>query len=569
MAGGMIPQSFINGLLARVDIVEVVGTRVQLRRAGANHMGLCPFHEEKTPSFHVYADGHYHCYGCGAHGTPIGFLMDADGLEFPEAVEALAAQVGLEVPRERTAGKPPDKSLDKVLAAANERFQAWLTDDPGAQAYLTKRGVGEATAQTFGIGLAPTGWERLKTALHGLGEDKLLAAGLLVARDGRTYDRFRDRIVFPIRNTKGGVIGFGGRIYKAADEQPKYLNSPETEKFKKGRELYGLFEARRAERRLASVVVVEGYMDVVLLAQHGVVNAVATLGTAVGQAHFERLYNYVDDVVCCFDGDNAGRDAALKAVTAAFPVLAEGRQLRFVFLPEGEDPDSLVRSRGAEDFRRRVRSATSVGDYFLSHLQAGLDLRRIDHRANLCDLALPQLVKLPVGPLRTLLYAEVARLGQIDPARLEERAQEALTADPVPAVKADRPPSKLGAKLLQLLVWAPRLLQVLDARDARSFVNAAARDELLADVLDYVQREPDVDTAALLGRFVGDSRYDRLAAAAAEPILLPPAARAEEFAAGAQRYVAERERQARVPMLDAVRQSNSPADLQHLRDARQ
>lgn len=568
MAGGMIPQSFINGLLDRVDIVEVVGARVQLRRAGANHMGLCPFHEEKTPSFHVYADGHYHCYGCGAHGTAISFVMDADGLEFPEAVEALAAQVGLEVPRERAAGKRPDQSLYDVLAAANERFRAWLREDAGARAYLAERGVARATIETFGIGLAPTGWERLKTALHGLGQDKLLAAGLLVARDSRTYDRFRDRIVFPIRDTRGRVIGFGGRIYKPADDQPKYLNSPETDVFKKGRELYGLFEARRAERRLASVVVVEGYMDVVALAQHGVGNAVATLGTAIGQAHFERLYRHVDDVVCCFDGDAAGRDAAWKAVKAAFPVLSEGRQLRFVLLPEGEDPDTLIRNRGAEDFQDRVRGATSVGDYVLGHLQQGLDLQRLDHRALLCDLALPMLAQLPAGALRTMLFAALARLAQTDAAVLERQAHSAATAAPTASAPARRPLTKLGGRLLQLLVGAPQLLQCLDAASARSLATAAAGDELLGDVLDYVQREPDVDTAALLGRFLGDSAYDRLAAVAAEPILLSPTACAEEFAAGARRYVAEHERQARAAMRDAVRQSNSLADLQRLRDAR-
>ena len=556
MAGGMIPQSFINGLLDRVDIVEMVGARVQLRRAGANHMGLCPFHEEKTPSFHVYADGHYHCYGCGAHGTAISFVMDADGLEFPEAVEALAAQVGLEVPRERAAGKRPDQSLYDVLAAANERFQAWLQGDAGARAYLAERGVAEATVKTFGIGLAPSGWERLKTALHGLGQDKLLAAGLLVAREDRAYDRFRDRIVFPIRDTRGRVIGFGGRIYKPADNQPKYLNSPETDVFKKGRELYGLFEARRAERRLASVVVVEGYMDVVALAQHGVGNAVATLGTAIGQAHFERLYRHVDDVVCCFDGDEAGRGAAWKAVAAAFPMLGEGRQLRFAFLPEGEDPDSLIRSRGTEDFRRRIRDATSVGDYFLSHLQVGLDLQRLDHRALLCDLALPRLAQLPVGPLRTMLYEALAHLSQTNPATLEQRVQAVLPAAPRPAANARRPLSKLGEKLLALIVAQPRLLQALDAANAQRLAAAAAEDELLGDVLRFLQEAPDADTAALLGRFIGESAYERLAAVAAQPQPLPADAWTAEFADGAGRYLAECDRHRR----DAVRQSDSLVD---------
>ena len=570
-----IPQSFINSLLDRVDLVEVIGDRVQLRRAGANHMGLCPFHNEKTPSFHVYADGHYHCYGCGAHGSAIGFLMDSDGLTFPEAIETLAARLGLEVPRQQTSGRRPDAGLYDVLAAANERFQGWLKSNAEARAYLETRGVGQATATNFGLGLAPGGWDGLKTALQRFGNDKLAAAGLLVAADGgRTYDRFRDRIVFPIRDTRGRVIGFGGRTFRAnSTEQAKYINSPETDVFKKRRELYGLYEARQADRRLASVVVVEGYMDVVALAEHGIANAVATLGTAIGQAHFEQLYRRnLDDVVCCFDGDDAGRAAAWKAVTVAFPALSEGRQLRFVFLPEGEDPDSLVRTHGAEDFRARIEGATSVGDYYLNHLQAGLDLKRLDHRALLCDLALPGLAQLPAGALRAMLLAALARLGQTEQAVLEERAREAAAAQSAapdaPAIAPPRRPlSTLGTKLLALIVAAPPLVQALETPSAEALTAAAADDELLGDVLRFLQSAPEADTATLLGRFLGESDYERLSAMAAKPPTLPAAAWAAELADGAARYVAERERQQRAAMRDAVRQSESLADLQRLRDA--
>ena len=570
-----IPQSFINSLLDRVDLVEVIGDRVQLRRAGANHMGLCPFHNEKTPSFHVYADGHYHCYGCGAHGSAIGFLMDSDGLTFPEAIETLAARLGLEVPRQQTTGKRPDAGLYDVLAAANERFQGWLKGNAEARAYLETRGVGQATATNFGLGLAPGGWDALKTALQRFGNDKLAAAGLLVAADGgRTYDRFRDRIVFPIRDTRGRVIGFGGRTFRAnSTEQAKYINSPETDVFKKRRELYGLYEARQADPRLASVVVVEGYMDVVALAEHGIANAVATLGTAIGQPHFEQLYRRnLDDVVCCFDGDDAGRAAAWKAVAAAFPVLSEGRQLRFVFLPDGEDPDSLVRARGAEDFRARIERATSVGDYYLNHLQAGLDLKRIDHRALLCDLALPGLAQLPTGALRTMLLAALARLGQTDQAALEQRARAAAAA-PTAAPDAPtiapprRPLSTLGARLLALIVAAPQLVRPLEAPNAEQLTAAAAEDELLGDVLRFLQSDPEADTAALLGRFLGEPGYERLSAFAAKPPTLPADVWAAELADGAARYLAERERQQRAAMRDAVRQSESLADLQRLRDA--
>ena len=565
MAGG-IPQSFINGLLDRVDIVDVVGARVQLRRAGANHIGLCPFHGEKTPSFHVYADGHFHCYGCGAHGTSIGFLMDADGLSFPEAVEALAGLVGLEVPRQRGSGKRPDRSLYDVLEAANDCFQAWLTEDAEARAYLGTRGVTPATARGFGLGLAPAGWERLKTALHVFGTDKLRAAGLLAGEGGRIYDRFRERITFPIRDTRGRVVGFGGRTYRESDgNQPKYLNSPETEVFKKGRELYGLFEARRERRRLDRVVVVEGYMDVVALAQHGVDNAVATLGTAIGPAHFERLYRHVDDVTCCFDGDDAGRSAAWKAVEAAFPALAEGRQLRFAFLPEGEDPDTLVRRRGAGELQERLRDATSLGDYFLAHLREGLDLQRLDHRALLCDLALPRLAHLPAGALRTMLLAELARLSRTDPAVLEAKTRQVPAA--VPGSRTQRPLSKLGSRLLRLLVHQPHLFERLDADTAHRLAAGAADDELLGEVLRFVQQTPGADAAALLGRFLGEPSYAGLAAIAEQPLPLSADACAVEFAAGARRYVAECERQRRVPIRNAVRQSDSLADLRQLKEA--
>ena len=568
MAGG-IPQSFINDLLDRVDIVDVVGARVQLRRAGGNHIGLCPFHEEKTPSFHVYADGHFHCYGCGAHGTPIGFLMDADGLTFPEAVEALASLAGVEVPRQRRSGKAPDRSLYAVLEAANERFQAWLAEDAEARAYLAERGVSAVTAEEFGLGLAPAGWQRLKLALREFGEGKLRAAGLLAGAEGeRVYDRFRHRITFPIRDTRGRVIGFGGRVYatEGGDGQPKYLNSPETEVFKKGRELYGLFEARRVRRRLDTLVVVEGYMDVVALAQHGIDNAVATLGTAVGAAHFERLYRYVDDVVCCFDGDDAGRGAAWKAVAAAFPVLAEGRQLRFAFLPDGEDPDTLVRRRGATEFEDRLRRGTSVGEYFLAHQQQGLDLQRLDHRALLCDQALPAVAQLPAGTLRTMLVERLAHLARTDRSVLEQRLRSTPAA-PMPTSRPrPRPLSGLGEKLLRLLVGQPQLFKTLDADQERRFAAAAAGDELLGEVLAFVEQTPDADPAALLGRFLGEESYGRLAALAEQPLPLPPDACAEEFAAGVRRYVAEDERRQRAPIRDAVRHSDSLADLRQLRN---
>ena len=566
---GQIPQSFINNLLERVDIVDVVGARVELRKAGANHMGRCPFHEEKTPSFHVYPDGHYHCFGCGAHGTTLGFVMDIDGLTFPEAVESLAASLGLEVPRERGRAPAADPGIYEVLEAASRQFQRWLHDDGLAQQahrYLRDRGLAKQVVADFGIGLAPGGWERLKTALASFGQDKLLAAGLLAKNDrGHVYDRFRERIVFPIRDTRGRTIGFGGRVFNGEDAGPKYLNSPETDVFKKGRELYGLFETRSRQRQLRELVLVEGYMDVVALAQHGIGNAVATLGTAVGQAHFEKMFRQVDLVVCCFDGDEAGRKAAWNAVDAAFPVLAEGKELRFAFLPEGEDPDSLVASHGAGRFHEEAQGALPAGDYLLRHLQTGLDLRRVDHRALLADLAAPHIARLPNGALRRLLNAELARLSQTDPGALARRAD--MEHAPARRRSTDQAASKVGARLLRHLVKRPNLATGLDASLRQRLVDAS-EGELLGDVLRYLVEQPDADTATLLGRFAGEAAYAQLADAAAAPALLAGAALAAEFADATQRYLGESTRRERTALLDSVRASGSLEDLQRLRDAR-
>lgn len=571
----MIPQSFINSLIERIDIADVVATRVQLKNAGSNQMGLCPFHDEKTPSFNVYPDGHYHCFGCGAHGTTLGFLMEMDGLTFPQAVEALAAIAGVEVPRSQAFARKTDTAALDVLDAAALRFQDWLRDDSEGQAarkYLRDRGLGRSVVEKFGVGLAPAGWERLKTALKSFGEDKLVAAGLLAKHErGRTYDRFRARIVFPIRGTHGRVIGFGGRVFgdpSPPGDGPKYLNSPDSEMFHKGRELYGLFEARRANRRLDSVVVVEGYMDVVALAQHGVTNTVATLGTAIGSAHFEKLFRHrIDVVVCCFDGDQAGREAAWKAVDAAFPALSEGRQLKFVFLPEGEDPDSLVRDHGAARFESLIRDAVPVADYFLDRLQSGLDLNRVDARALLCDMALPSIARLPDSTLRTLLLRELARLGRTEPAALENRLRPGeRVAAPSPATTRERP-SKLAGRLLRLLVKCPQLLHKLDAATRQRLLDMTD-DGLLAEVLGYLRDVPDGDTATLLGRFFGHPAYAELVELAQGPLLLSDDALQDEFTDGARRYVSEQARHARRTLLENVQQSGTLADLERLRDAR-
>ena len=543
---GRIPETFINDLLGRVDIVDVIGSRIQLKKSGPNHKGLCPFHDEKTPSFNVNEDRQtFHCFGCEAHGTAIGFLMDYDNLTFLEAVENLASMAGMEVPREAGRGPKPDTELYDVLQAAARRFQQWLRGDHAAAAvaYLRDRGVSGEVARDFGIGLAPPGWDAVKTALSSYGEQKLIDAGLLArGESGRVYDRFRERIVFPIRNTRGRVIGFGGRVY--GDGQPKYINSPETEVFRKGRELYGLYEARRAQRGLDSVVVVEGYMDVVALAQHGVANAVATLGTAIGQAHFETLYRHVNLVVCCFDGDDAGRGAAWKAVDAAFPVLAETRQLKFVFLPEGDDPDTIVRERGEAHFRTLIDAAVPVGEYFLDHLQEGLDLDQADGRALLAELAAPHVRRLPPGSLQEILVNDLAARARIDPSAMARSMGAAWGSGgdqpPMgPRRAADR--QELGNKrLLHYVVQYPKLMDDLDP-GVRAKLADPGDTSLLADVVRHLAEEPGMDTGTLVGLFVGRGGYDELVALAEEETLLTQEALVPDLEARARRYVAKRE----------------------------
>lgn len=565
---GLIPQSFVNSLIERVDIVEVVGSRVQLKKAGANHMGLCPFHDEKTPSFHVYPDGHYHCFGCGAHGTTIGFLMDVDALTFPEAVEALAAMLGVEVPREGGEVRRVDPGIYEVLNAASSQFKAWLRhhdEAPAAVAYLKDRGLSGEVARDFDIGFAPPGWQGLKTALASFGDERLLAAGLLAKGDtGRTYDRFRQRIVFPIRDTRGRVIGFGGRIFGPDTEgQPKYLNSPETEVFHKGQEVYGLFEARRARNRLDTVVVVEGYMDVVALAQYGIRNAVATLGTAIGEAHFARLYKVVDRIVCCFDGDDAGREAAWKAVNAAFPTLSAGRRLDFVFLPDGEDPDTLVRKQGADAFDALVADAASVGRYFLERLQTGLDVGTVDDRATLGELALPLIGKLPDGELRAVLLRELARLTRSDLAHLEQRVAGASPRHASSDTAPSRTESKLATTLLKLLVRRPQALAGLDDSERQQLVLAA--EGTLQEVLRFLAEQPQADTTTLLGRFVGDPVHPQLVALCAAEEVLPGAASDSDCRDCARRYLDERNRQL---LLDAYRQVGTDDAMRRHLDAK-
>ncbi|MBE7373231.1 DNA primase [Pseudomonas lopnurensis] len=429
---GLIPQSFIDDLLNRSDIVEVVGSRIQLKKTGKNYSALCPFHKEKTPSFSVSPDKQfYYCFGCGAGGNALGFVMDHDQLDFPQAVEELAKRAGMEVPHEDSGRRhkprqPVDSPLYPLLAAAAEYYRQALKSHPTRKAaveYLKGRGLSGVIARDFGLGFAPPGWDNLLKHLGGdpLQHKAMIDAGLLIenAENGKRYDRFRDRVMFPIRDSRGRVIAFGGRVL--GDDKPKYLNSPETPVFHKGQELYGLFEARQANRDLDEIMVVEGYMDVIALAQQGLRNAVATLGTATSEEHLKRLFRIVPSVLFCFDGDAAGRKAAWRALEATLPNLQDGRRARFLFLPDGEDPDTLVRAEGTDAFRARIQQQSQpLADYFFQQLSEEADPRSLEGKAHLATLAAPLIEKIPGANLRALMRQRLTELTGLNGEALQQ-----------------------------------------------------------------------------------------------------------------------------------------------------
>ena len=444
---GLIPQNFIDDLLSRIDIVDVINHRVPLKKAGREFQACCPFHSEKTPSFTVSPNKQfYHCFGCGAHGSALSFLMEYDRLSFPEAIEELATQVGMEVPREASFEQGPDHRpiydlLEKVADFYSEQLRSHA-EAPRAVDYLKQRGLSGEIAATFRLGFAPPGWDNVLERFGG-DEKKLQVlrdAGLISEPDGKRYDRLRDRIIFPIRDGRGRVIGFGGRLL--GEGKPKYLNSPETPVFHKGRELYGLYEARQTHKQLEQVLVVEGYMDVVALAQFGIRNAVATLGTATTSDHLDKLYRASNEVVFCFDGDRAGRDAAWKALQTALPSMKDGRQARFLFLPEGEDPDTLVRKIGEQAFRDELSHAQPLSEFFFAKLESQVDTDSIDGLARLAELAKPLLGKLPPGTFRAMMEQALQnRIGLR--VELPAAQPEAQASRPVKKPRAQQQPGSM------------------------------------------------------------------------------------------------------------------------------
>ncbi|MEQ6916910.1 DNA primase [Halomonas aquatica] len=577
---GQIPQRFIDDLLARVDVVEVVGERVKLKKAGRNHSGLCPFHQEKSPSFTVSADKQfYHCFGCGAHGNALRFLMEYDKLRFPEAVEQLAGRLGMEVPREG-ADDPRAQARERKrkegvnlleLSASFYRERLKMPEGEAARRYLADRGLSPEVQQTFGIGCAPVGWEALKRHLseRGIAEAVQIEYGLLVHHEdsGRTYDRFRDRVMFPIRDIRGRTIAFGGRVL--GDAKPKYLNSPETPVFHKGRELYGLFEARQAEARLERVVIVEGYMDVVALAQFGIRNAVATLGTSTSEDHLSRLFRMVGEVVFCFDGDRAGRQAAARALQTVLPQMIDGRQARFMFLPEGEDPDTLVRREGAEAFADRITCASPLSEFLFDHAAEGRDLATIEARERFASQVLSAIGKLPEGVLKSLLLGELSRRTGVDQSRFEalvrpREVPEVESSTPPEAERGDgvvsnpqqrpgkgRQALSLMARVLQLLVHDPRLVERLP-EETDWYPREDPEARLCREVERLLRAGGYRSAQVLLAHFHGTPEGEWLAGLARRELLIPQGSRAAELDGLVEHFRRHRLRPSRQEEVDSL-----------------
>lgn len=512
----MIPKSFIQDLLNRLDIVDVIERYVPLKKAGANYVACCPFHNEKTPSFTVsQSKQFYHCFGCGAHGTAIGFVMEHAGMGFVEAVEELARGIGLTVPQEQSnvAVHKVAPDLYELMQSATRYYREQLKKTPRAIDYLKQRGLSGEIAARFGIGYAPDDWQNLKAAVANYQDAALVETGLVIEGDGKRYDRFRDRIMFPIVNVRGQVIGFGGRVLDRGE--PKYLNSPETPLFEKGRELYGLFQAQKAIRAGQQVLVVEGYMDVVALAQHGVEYAVATLGTATTPYHVQKLLRLTEHIVFSFDGDKAGQKAAWRALENALPYLQDGKRISFLFLPVEHDPDSFIREFGKAAFEQRVQEAMPLSSYLLREVSAGLDLRSQEGKNQLLQRAKPLLTAIVAPATALLLRKEVAALSGVSQAELEALYEiKPVVRAPRPSFqKAGRAPPSAQRILLQCLIAKP----ALGAQMPTGWHGEGAEAEAVAAVLS-VLREADfaLSSQTLTQWFQGTAQAKTLAAAEAD-----------------------------------------------------
>lgn len=505
----LIPQQFIDELMARVDIIDVLGARLDLRKTGREYLASCPFHTEKTPSFSISQEKQfYHCFGCGAHGTAISFLMNYEHMEFVEAVHELATHAGMEVPRGTGTAinqAPVHKDLRHILEQVSQFYLRQLQEHQAASKatkYMEKRGLGGTITKKFAIGFAPPDWDGLQRFFGndaGI-QDRLIKAGMLVRKEnGRCHDRFRNRLMFPIHDHRGRVIAFGGRII--GNDTPKYLNSPETPLFNKGRELYGLYQVRQNNRELKRLLVVEGYMDVVSLAQYGIEYAVATLGTATSHHHLQRLFQLDAEIIFCFDGDAAGRKAAWHALELALTMMDEGRRVNFMFLPENEDPDSLIRQEGKESFNSRIVNSVPLSRFFYEHLAKHADLTSIDGRSRLVELARPMLVKIPPGVFRHMMIARLAEMVRMDVEKLSNLIQMVTNKPARARLRSGRLPHPSRPSLVR---WALRLLLYQPGLAQQAGDTQLLRDlqipgvTLLVGMIELLQNNPHYTCGVIL-----------------------------------------------------------------------
>ena len=550
---GRIPDSFLDELVSRSDIVDIISARVPLKKAGREYKACCPFHNEKSPSFSVSAEKQfYHCFGCGAHGTVIGFLMQYEKMEFLDAVADLAQRAGLELPREAQAPRDPGSAdLHDLMLQAARFFEQNLADNPRARAYVQRRGLDVKISAKFSLGYAPDAWEALLTRFGAHEEDRrrLLQVGLILERSGeRTsgfYDRFRDRLMFPIRDSRGRVIGFGGRVIDQGE--PKYMNSPETPLFHKGRELYGLYEARQARGDFKRLVVVEGYMDVVRLHQAGITYAVATLGTATTQEHLNKIFRMTSEVVFCFDGDRAGRQAAWRALENALPLARDGRELKFMFLPEGHDPDTLVAEEGAEAFENRMKAALPLSEYLVQQLIVDVDLDHIDGRAKLKALAGPLFARMPEGIYREMLADRLASRVGMPANKLKEFF---AAGEPKRAANPSEPPLRQRGRMsvgrgnlltqaITLVLHHPAAAGAIEDPELLGSIDKAGVS-VLKELLEQAATASSASTAMLLERWRDRTEYQRLTELATlDPLVADTASAAKELKMAVEKLLQE------------------------------
>ena len=555
----MIPPEFIDDVIARTDIVEIIESRVSLKKTGQNYTGLCPFHQEKTPSFSVSQEKQfYYCFGCQASGSALKFLMEFDRMDFVQAVEHLAQRVGMEVPREGrkdSVVSEKRKSIYEMLdqSAIFYREQLRKSDSRGrAVDYLKGRGLSGEIAQAFAIGYAPPGWDNLLKQLAVSNADRqvLIDSGMLndIPEENKTYDRFRDRVMFPIRDLRGRTIAFGGRVVDD-NAKPKYLNSPETAVFHKGRELYGLFEARRRERILSRLIVVEGYMDVVALAQHGINGCVATLGTATSTDHIERMFRIVKTIVFCFDGDAAGRNAAWKALLAAIPAMEDGCMAKFLFLPDGEDPDTYVRQFGPKAFEAQFEKAVGFTEFFFLHLESTVDTNTTEGKAALSKMAVPLIRGLPGGVFKQLVIKQLSNRTGLDTDKLirttgldsqPERAPPTARYNSRATTQRQLKLSRLAEYALQLLLRRP-VMTSLVTESTISRLDGRPEWQILVELIRWAQEAKDTSTILLLSHYQDTPYFDYLKQLAEQDLVLSADQLDNEFLTTLEKMLLEAE----------------------------